>query len=179
MVEVPDHEYKRLLGQDQVVQFIQPIIDSPQTGPKAKALIKEVYPQVSIPDYDLRQEFNQKIEDMKKQQEDTERAKQQAAQKAEWDTQKGEVKKEYGFTEDGIKDLEKYMVENNIGSYKIAAEYRASKNPKPIDAHHHDGFWHHTKSEGFGEIAKDPEGWAHNEIYGALLRDQERMKNGR
>ena len=89
------------------------------------------------------------------------------------------MQREFGFTEDGMKDLEKFMLDKNIGDYEVAATYHASKNPKQSEANYSDGLWNHAKQDGFAEVAKDPEGWARNELLGAMRRDQERTRGGR
>jgi hypothetical protein len=186
MPEISEHELQQLYarmqhleGRAQIADVIEPIYNDPLLNKEAKALIKKKYPNAQIPDYDLEQQFNKRFDEEKAAREKIERDRAESEQKQQWQAKRGEVQKEYGFTSEGMEDLEKFMVERNIGDYEVAASYRASKNPKQSDATHHDGFWHHQQQDGWGDIAKDPEGWAHKEIYGALVRDQERAKGGR
>ena len=68
-----------------------------------------------------------------------------------------------------MKTMEKWMYDNNVGSYEVAATYHASKNPKPSEpAGYKDPYWHHEKSDLFKEIAKDPEEWGRQQIINAI-----------
>ena len=179
MPDITDDEYNRLLGRAQIADFIEPIYNDPQLGRDARALIKKKYPHVQIPDYDLETRFNQRFDDEKRQREEAEQKKRDSEQQEEFKKTRSKVQKEYGFTEDGMKELEDFMVQHNVGDYEVAASYRASKNPKQSDANHSDGLWNHQKQDGFADIAKDPEGWARNEILGSIYKDQERNRGGR
>lgn len=169
-------ELQRLQGRAQIADFIEPIYNDPLLNKEAKALIKKKYPNVQITDYDLEQKFEKRFDEMTKARDDAEKQKREHEEQEQWNTQRKSVQDEYGYTDDGMKDLESYMVKNKIGDYKVAAEHHALKNPKLTEAHHHNGRWEHQKQDGFADISKDPEGWAHDQIYGALLRDQERAK---
>jgi hypothetical protein len=177
MPEVADDEYTRLLGKAQVADLAESLFNDPALGKHAKALVKAKYPQLQIPDYDLEQRFNARLDHEKKEREDAERAKREAEEETQWKQNRARVQKEYGFTDDGMKDLESFMREKSVGDYDVAATYRAAKNPKQSETHYSNGLWEHSKQEGFAEISKDPEGWARNEILGALRRDEERQKN--
>ena len=72
-----------------------------------------------------------------------------------------------------MKDLEGWMQDKGVGDYEVAAQYRASKNPKTSEPTMDTGFWHHQEAPNFAEIAKDPEAWGRKEILGAIHKDQE------
>lgn len=174
--EITDEEYNFLQGRRQVADFVESIYNDPALSKDAKALIKRKYPQVQIPDHDLEERFNQRLDEEKRLREEEKRAAKEAEEANRFNENRQKVQQEYGFTEDGMKDLEKFMVEKGVIDYQVAAEYQAMKNPKQSDATQHDGLWHHQRQDNFAEIAKDPEGWARDEIYGALIRDQAREK---
>ena len=177
--EVSDEEYNFLQGRRQVADFVESIYNDPTLTKEAKALIKKKYPQVQIPDLDLEEKFNQRFDEDKREREAERKAAREAEQDKRINEARAKVQQEYGFTEDGMKDLEKMMVERNIGDYEAAATFHASKNPKQSEANYSNGLWDHQKQENFGEISKDPEGWARNEFLSAMRRDQERAKGGR
>jgi hypothetical protein len=179
MPEITDDEYNRLLGRAQVADFSESIFNDPALSKHAKALIKAKYPHIQIPDYDLETRFNARLDQDKKEREDAKRAEKEAIERDQWQQNRSRVQKEYGFTDDGMRDLESFMAEKSVGDYDVAATYKAAKNPKPIEANYSNGLWEHSKQEGFAEISKDPEGWARNEILGALRRDEEKMKSWR
>lgn len=174
--EITDEEYNFLQGRKQVADFVESIYNDPALSKEAKALIKKKYPQVQIPDYDIEEKITSRLDEDRKQREEEKRAAKEAEEEKRFSETRTKVQKEYGYTDDGMKDLEKMMLERNIGDYEVAATYHAAKNPKQSDANQHDGRWHYQKQDNFAEIAKDPEAWAENEILGALRRDQERTK---
>ena len=109
-----------------------------------------------------------------------EQAATQAKQRAEdetWKAARSKAQKEYGLTDEGMTDLDKWMLDNRVGDYDVAASYRASKNPRPVEAYQ-DQYWKHEKQPGWTEIAKDPEGWGRNEILNAIYRGQDQMRRG-
>jgi hypothetical protein len=176
MPEISDDEYNRLLGRAQVADFSESIFNDPQLGKHAKALIKAKYPHVQIPDYDIEQRFNARLDQDRKERDDAERARKDAEGEAAWKQNRTRVQKEYGFTDDGMKDLESFMIEKQVGDYDVAATYKAAKNPKPSETHYANGLWEHQKQDQFKEISADPEGWARKEILSALRRDEENQK---
>jgi hypothetical protein len=177
--EVTDEEYNFLQGRRQVADFVESIYNDPQLAKEAKALIKRKYPQVQIPDYDIEERVTQKIDEDRKARENERKAAKEAEQEKHFQQTRSRVQQDYGFTDDAMKDLEKFMVEKGVGDYEVAASYQASKNPKQSEANYSDGLWNHQKQDGFAEIAKDPEGWARNELLGAMRRDQDKMRGGR
>jgi hypothetical protein len=180
--EITDEEYNRLMTRAQIADFVEPIYNHPQLGKEAKRLIKQAYPQVQIPDYDIESRINQRIDHETKRFEEHERKKATEAQEARFQEIRKKTQDEYGFTDDGMKDLEKFMLEKNIGDYEVAAQYRVAKQPRQSDADADDGrdhFWNHSKQEGFADISADPEAWARKQILGAIRRDEDRNKQRR
>lgn len=178
--EIEEEEYTFLQGRKQVADFVESIYNDPALSKDAKALIKRKYPTLQIPDYDIEERVNARLDADKKDRDDAETKKRQ---KEEDDRIAGVRKKtqdEYGFTNEGMEKLEKLMVERNIGDYDVAASYMASKEPKTSDAADYDSTrWHHERAPGFADIAKDPEAWGRTEIMSAINRDQQRLRNGR
>lgn len=170
---ITDEEYQYLRGRDVTAGFVESIYNDPKLSNKAKALIKEKYPQLPIPEYDI----EQKIENRFAQRDAEIKARQLKRQNEVWKQKRIDIQKRYGFTDDGMKDLEKFMVERNIGDYEVAATYKASKDPKPVDAQFNSQYWNHHKQDSFKEIAADPEAWGQKEIMAAIQKDMERAKN--
>lgn len=156
--------------------FVEGIYNDPALNKEAKALIKKKHPNLAIPDYDLEQKVEQRFsaEDQRKAKEaaDAQAAKDRAA----WNASREKVKKQYGYTDEGLADLEKWMHEKAVADHEVAAEYRAAKNPQMSTPTADSQFWHHEKAPDFAEIAKDPEAWGRKEILGAIYRDEERAR---
>jgi hypothetical protein len=177
--EISDEEYAFLQGRRQVADFVEPIYQHPKWGKEAKRLIKQVYPNVKIPDFDIEEQVNTRFAEQQKKRDDEDTAKKQKEQNDAWQAKRTAVKKEYGFTDEAMVRLEDWMLENNVGSYEVAAAYKASKEPQTSEPEYDAGHWHHDRQEGFAEIAKDPESWARNEILQAIHRDEQRARQQR
>ena len=177
--EISDEEWNYFQGRKQVADFVESIYQDPTLNKEAKALIKKKYPNLQIADYDLENKFEARLDAEKKAREDAEAATKQAADDASWRKKRSEVQEQYGFTDEGMKELEDFMVKENVGSYEVAATYKATKDPKTSEATYHDHRWNHTKQDGFKEIAQDPEGWAENEILKAIRADEQRNRGQR
>ena len=177
--QISDEEYAFLQGRRQVADFVEPIYNHPKTGREAKRLIKEVYPNVKIPDYDIEQQVMQRLDAEQKKRDDAEAAAKQKATDDAWQARRAEVQKKYGFTDEGMKRLEDWMVENQIGNYDTAARAKAALDP-PTSAPDYDaGHWHHERQEGWAEMAKDPEAYARNAFIQAAYKDEQIAKQTR
>ena len=174
--EISDEEYYHLQGRKQVADFVEPIYNHPTWGKEAKRLIKQVYPQVKIPDYDLEHQIDSRFAAEDRKREEREQAERVAAQDRNWREKRAKVEKDYGFTKDGMEKLEKWMVDNEVANYEVAASYMASKEPKTSEATYAEHYWHHDRQPGWDDAVKDPEGYAFKEFVGAMRRDEARAK---
>ena len=177
--EITDEEYNFLKGRQQVADFVETIWNDPALSGEAKRLVKKKYPQVQIPDYDIEEKVNARLDADKKEREDADNKRRTDEQDNQFKELRAKTQKEYGFTDEGMADLEKFMMERNIGDYEVAASYRASKQPKQSDADADPGrdhFWNHQQQDGFAEISADPEKWARKEILGAIRRDADKAR---
>src|SRR5262245_48462368 len=178
--EIEEAEYQRLKAREQVADFVEPIYNNPKLSKQAKRLIKEQYPDIEIADLDIEDRLNARLDDEKKEREDADKARSDAERDKNFKEMRSKTQKDYGFTDEGMADLERFMLERNIGDYEVAASYRASKEPKPSEANADDGrdhFWNHAQQDGFAEISADPEKWARKEILGAIKRDQAKARD--
>lgn len=176
---ISDEEYQFLNSKRMTADFVESIWNDPQLNKEAKKLVKRKYPQLPIPDYDIEQKVEQRFaaEDEAKR-----KAAQEAQAKADreaWESSRKKVKDQYGYTDEGISDLEKWMQEHAVADHEVAASYRASKNPQTSEPTYDSQFWRHEEAPNFKDIAKDPEAWGRKEILGAIHRDAERMRTGR
>jgi|SRR5262245_2812405 len=178
--EIEEAEYQRLKAREQVADFVEPIYNNPKLSKQAKRLIKEQYPDMEIPDLDIEDRLEQRLDAEKKERLDAEQKRDDEAREKHFKELRAKTQKDYGFTDEGMADLEKFMLEKNIGDYEVAASYRASKEPKPSEANADDGrdhFWNHAQQDGFAEISKDPEAWGRKEILTAIRRDQAKARD--
>jgi hypothetical protein len=177
--QVSDEEFAFLQGRRQVADFVESIYNDPQLTREAKALIKKKYPNLNIPDYDVEARVEERLTKDREEREREKTEERERADQTSFQNLRKQTQEKYGFTDAAMTDLEKLMVERNVGDYDVAASYMAAQNPQPSEAAFHDGRWNHSKAPGFAEIAKDPEEWGRGEILKALHNDQERAKQQR
>jgi hypothetical protein len=176
---ITDEEYGYLQQRRQVADFVESIYNDPQLNKEAKRLIKRKYPQMQIPDLEMEDRIEERFAKEKKERDDRDEQARREADDRAWADKRASVKAEYGFTDEAMTDLEKMMVDRNIGDYEVAAQFKASKEPKPSSDDLDTGRWDYPNQPGFADIAKDPEGWGRNEILKALRADQQRARGGR
>jgi hypothetical protein len=176
---ISDEEYAFLQNKRMTADFVESIYNDPQLNKEAKRLIKRKYPSLSIPDYDMEEKLDQRLksEDENKRKANQE-AETQRSQKA-WNDSRVKAKKDYGLTDEGLTDLEKWMEEHAVADHEVAASYRHSKNPPTSTPTYDTQFWGHEKADNFKEISADPEAWARREILGAIHKDSERQRGMR
>lgn len=176
---ISEEEFNFLQQKRVTADFVESIYNNPKLTGKAKALIKEAYPDLDIPltAADVDRKIADQHTTQERQRQEAEARDKQKAEDEAWKTARAKAQKEYGLTDEGMTDLDKWMLDNKVGDYDVAASYRASKMPRPVEAYQ-DQFWSHDKAPGFKEIADDPEGWARKEILGTLYRSQDQMRRG-
>ena len=173
---ISDEEYGFLQNKRMTADFVESIYNDPALNKEAKRLIKRKYPNLAIPDYDMEEKIDQRLgaeENRKRQEQETARTK---ADMDAWNGSRSKVKKDYGFTDEAMTDLEKWMHEHAVADHEVAASYRASKNPQTSEPTYDSQFWRHEEEPNFKDIAKDPEAWGRKEILGAIHRDSERAR---
>lgn len=176
MPMVSDQDYQRALSDRQIVQMIEPIYNSNELGPDARALLKKAYPNMQIEGYDLKQELKGEIEKVRGEVRQTEQQRKEAEEREKFLQTRKKTQEQHRFTDDAMERLEKLMVERNIGDYEAGALLLAAKEPKPIESTP-SRYWDHEKQDNFAEISKDPEKWGFSQILGAAQRDAQRARN--
>ena len=173
---ISDEEYAFLNNKRMTADFVESIYNDPQLNKEAKRLIKKKYPNLAIPDYDMEEKIEARfsVEDQRKAKEASDA--QAKADRDAWNASRAKVKKQYGFTDEAMADLEKWMHEKAVADHEVAAEYRAQKNPQTSSPTYDSQFWRHEEAPDFKEIAKDPEAWGRKEILSAINRDEERAR---
>jgi hypothetical protein len=177
MPEITEEQLEWFQKQAQTAQFVESIYNNPRTSTKAKALIKEAYPDLEIPGYDAQQYVDQRFAERDQRAAEYARQQREANEDRMWREQREATQKKYGFTEEAMADLEKTMKDRSVADYEVAATYHVAKNPKTSQPTFDDNRWNYQKSDNWGEISKDPEGWARNEILGAIRNDEARQRN--
>lgn len=174
--DAEDNFYK---GRAQVADFAESLWNDPTVNKDLKRLVKKKHPHIQIPDLDIEDRVEARLAEDRRQRDEAEAARQRAAEDQQWAQERARTQKEFGFTDEGMADLEKFMIEKKIGDYGVAATYKVNKDPKPIEPQSDSFRWAHEKQPEFAEISKDPEGWGRAEILKAIHADQARERGGR
>jgi hypothetical protein len=173
---ISDEEYAFLNNKRMTADFVESIYNDPQLNKEAKRLIKKKYPNLAIPDYDMEEKIEARfsVEDQRKAKEAADATAK--ADRDAWNASRAKVKKQYGFTDEAMADLEKWMHEKAVADHEVAAEYRAQKNPQTSSPTYDSQFWRHEEAPDYKEISKDPEAWGRKEILSAIHRDEEHAR---
>lgn len=177
--EISEEEFNYLQGRRQVADFVESIYQDPALNREAKALIKKKYPHLQIPDYDLEQKVVNTFAAEKKKRDDEEAEKKKKTDEEKWSTEAKAAKEKFGFTDEGWKEVEQFMVERNIPDYEVAASYKASTRPAASTPTSGGHYWNFDKQDKFKEIIAEPEKWARQELENAARADELRLKQMR
>jgi hypothetical protein len=177
--QITDQEDQYLQGRRQIADFAETLYNDPELSRELKGMIKRKYPNMKIDDYDLEQRLEERLSAERREREEQENARRTEQDQERFQNLRKKTQDQYGFTDKAMEDLEKLMIERNVGDYDVAAQYMASKEPKPSEASFTSDRWNHSQAPGFSEIAKDPEEWGRNEILKALRNDEARNKQQR
>ena len=173
---ISDAEDAYYRGKEQVANFASSIWDGPSLNEDAKRLAKRKYPALQIPDLDIMDKVNARFAKEDERREAEAKARREKEETESWQNNRKSIQGKYGITDEGMKDLEKFMIEKNVGDYEVAASYRIQKEPKVSDGGLDTARWQHEKQPGWAEIAKDPEGWGRGEILKAIRADEEKAR---
>lgn len=175
---ISDEEYNHLVGRKTVADFVEPIYNSKELGPEARALIKKAYPNLQIEGYDIKQELKGETQELKKEIDQVRKEIKDREDSEKFQQVRKRTQDEFKFTDEGMKKLEDLMIERNIGDYRAGALLMASENPRASDpTPGSQRFWNYEKQDSFAEISKDPEKWGFNQLLGAAERDSQRARN--
>lgn len=175
---ITDEEYNHLVGRKKVADFVEPIYNSKELGSEARALIKKAYPNLQIEGYDLKQELQGEIAQVRNEIQETERQRKDREEGEKFQQVRKSTQDKYRFTDDAMKRLEDLMIERNIGDYEAGALLMVSKEPRASEpTPGSQRFWNHEKQDSFAEISKDPEKWGFNQLVQAAERDSQRARS--
>jgi hypothetical protein len=170
---ISDQEDAWLRNKVEVANFAESIWGDPALNEDAKRLAKRKYPQLEMKDIELKDQFEARFAEERKIREDAENARREAAEHQDWQDKRKATQKRYGMTDEAMSDMEKWMIDRNVGDYEVAAGYRIQREPKVSDGNLDTARWQYEKQPGWAEIAKDPEAWGRAEILKAIRADEE------
>lgn len=126
MAEVDDKTLAELQG---AYKILDAVMRNPKTKDKAHAILKELNPNVSIPEHDIKTGFEDKL--LKLQEKIDSFINKQSESKEDENFQKrwSEATSKYGITEDGQKKLHELMTERKIADPEAGALLFNQLNP--------------------------------------------------
>ena len=138
MKEIDEAELVRLQN---VASVVNKMLSNPESRIKVLEAQKIVNPQSVVPEIDATKPFKEaigsvqeKLSALEKKMEEKETAREEAAQKKELENKwmlGRKMANETGYTEDGIKKLEEFMVENGIAEHRLAMPAFEREHPLP------------------------------------------------
>jgi len=173
---ISDQEDAWLKNKVEVANFAESIWGDPALNEDAKRLAKRKYPQLQLPDLDIKDQVNAQLAEDRRLRDEEKNAEREARDHQSWQDKRKATQNKYGMTDEAMKEMEDWMVERNVGDYEVAAGYRIQREPKVSDGGLDTARWQHEKQPGWAEIAKDPEGWGRQEILKAIRADEEKMR---
>jgi hypothetical protein len=140
-IEVDEEEYQRT---QRVMASLRKIADNPATRLKLQALHKEVEPTAPTPELDqarvlqepltkLQKDFDEYKAKQETEQAEREKKEKLAALTGNWEAGRNALKRA-GYTEEGIKNLEKFMEERGLIDHELAAAAHEKMFPPPPPA---------------------------------------------
>ncbi|HEX8828141.1 MAG TPA: hypothetical protein VF778_08515 [Xanthobacteraceae bacterium] len=183
LVHLTRQQFNQLYGNAQKGAFSQEIWDRAEDmklGDELRSIIKKTHPNVPHPGHDEKKEVLNELHAFQKKLEDKEKAVAEKAEDDAWNSRLQSVRDAYKYTDDDMKKLDGFMRENQVANPEIAAAEMNRRSPRMSDSGDGNGMFHnYQKQDGWDEIAKNPEKWAHDQIFRAAKRQEEAEKNRR
>lgn len=183
LVHLTREQFNQLYGNAQKGQFSQEIWDRAEQmklGDELRSIIKRTHPNVPQPGHDEKKEVLDKLYAFQNKLENKERQTQQKAEDDAWNNKLRKVRDEYRYNDDDMKKLDGFMRQHLVYDPEIAAAEMNRRNPRMSDAGDgHGMFIDYQKQDGWDEIAKNPEKWAHDQIFAAAKKQEEAEKRRR
>jgi hypothetical protein len=154
MVELDDQVAKNLQAAATLVDTLQ---KDPRTRRGLLGLIKTVKPDASIPELDASKPLEDKIDALPKGFETFKNGLVEKDQNAQLEAERARLRTEHGFTDEGIKELEKFMLAKNVGDHEVARLALEASKPKPSPLRPQ-----FSVRSVFSDDAKSDEEWMNN-----------------
>jgi hypothetical protein len=109
-------------------QLLSALANNPATRAETLRLVKRINPNLAIPELDAKADVESQIEALKQQILERDNQARERDAMLEVERQRDAVRKQYGFSDEDIGEMEKLMIEEGIARHATAAKlYAASK----------------------------------------------------
>lgn len=110
-------------------KLIQTIGAKPETRRELLGLIKRVQPDLPIPEIDAAKPVEDKIEALAKSVDELKAGLSAKDQNTQLERARDTLRTKHGYTDDGIKELEKFMLETNTADHMVAHDALQARQP--------------------------------------------------
>jgi hypothetical protein len=152
--------------------LLNQLMSNPETRRQTQLLVKKANPKASIPEIDAAQPLVGAINNQQKEIDALKMELMKRDAQADIDKKHGSLKSQ-GYTDEGIKNIEKLMVERNISDYDAGAALFDRMNPAPsVSSPSYVGqsFFNgvDTSGEDFKKFSTNPGAWVDDETSRAI-----------
>jgi hypothetical protein len=180
-VHLTREQYTQLWGEARKGTFSQEVFDRAEQlklGDELRGIIKKTHPNVPQHGFDERKYVDDKLDAWSKEQKDKEKAAADKSEDDAWNRRMANVREEHRYTDDEMKNLDSFMRTEKIANPEAAAREMNRRSPRMSEPGNGQ-YFNITKTDGWDEIAKNPEKWAHDQIYRAAKKQEETERNRR
>ena len=181
-VHLTREQYANMWNEARKGAFSQEVFDRAEQlklGDDLRGIIKKTHPNVPQNGYDEKQYVNQRLDEWQKKQTDKEKAAVDKNEDDAWNQRMTSVKDHYKYTEEEMKKLDGFMREQKVANPEIAAAEMERRQPRMSEAGSGGYFMNYQKQDDWDEVAKNPEKWAHDQIFRAAKKQEETERNRR
>ena len=182
-VRLTREQYAQLWGNAQKGVFSQEVFDRAEQmkiSDELRGIIKKTHPNVPQSGYDEKTEFNKRFDAFEKAQKDKEEAAKVKAEDDSWTDRMNRVRDDYRLDDKGMEALDTFMRAEKVANPEIAAAEMHRRNPPMSEVSNGGGYYmNFQKQDDWDAVAKNPEKWAHDLIYKAALKQEQKEKNRR
>lgn len=103
---------------------------NPQTRRGLLGLIKQANPNMYVAELDQTKPLEDKIAALEKRLTERDAENLSKSQNAELAAARAQLRKDFGYTDEGIKELEKFMLDTNTADHRVAHDALQARKPK-------------------------------------------------
>ncbi len=126
MPEISDVDAANLLAAGKLVSVLT---SRPDTRRELQLLVKKINPNAPIPELDAARPVEDKLDALTKSVEELKGGLVQKEQNNALESARNQLRSKFNYTDDGIKELEKFMLETNTADHMVAHDALQARQP--------------------------------------------------
>jgi|SRR6185312_6684312 len=128
MVELDDQVARNLQA---AAALVDTLTKNPSTRRDLLGLIKKVKPDAYVAELDAQKPLEDKIAALEKRIDDQTTAAMTKDQNSQLESARSRLREQFGYTDEGLKTLEKFMLDTNTADHFVAHDAMQARKPKP------------------------------------------------